>query len=100
MKKGKRVERIEAKVEGINTLLKMTDHLGIEPDSTWESVYRFEPLRLNKYSVTIKYVEVYGNKTPRTEVYFFTHEDFDRQLNWVLRCVKKQLNFDNKNQEN
>ena len=71
---------------------KSDDVWGIEPDSTWESSYEFEPVKLSRSSVIFRYSEVHGKKN-QVERFNYTDDnvidDLKWQFSWVIRAIKK-----------
>lgn len=68
----------------------------IEVDSTWESVYRFELLRLTKTRLTVAYIEWDGRKEKQvvdavqlSKDKKFDFEETKYMLSWIKRCIKK-----------
>lgn len=69
----------------------------VEPDSTWESVYEFEPVKLSGKFVTFKYTDVYGSSSRKvhTERYKYDKQDefyideMKYMFKWIIRAVKK-----------
>ena len=64
----------------------------VEPDSTWETAYEFEPVTISRKSVVFKWSEVYGGKKDK-EIINYTDEmktdDLKWQFHWVIRSIKK-----------
>lgn len=68
------------------------DIYAVEPDSTWESVYEFEPVRIVRKSVVFKWSEVYGNKRETEKINYedeMREDDLKWQFRWVIRAIKK-----------
>jgi hypothetical protein len=66
----------------------------VEPDSTWESVYEFKPIRLQGKYVIFEYDDVYavGNKRQKDRFNWtneMNEDDLKWQFRWVQRAIKK-----------
>ena len=63
----------------------------VEPDSTWESVYEFKPIRLQGKNVIFQYKDVYENKVEKDKFNYTIDDNGDLawQFKWVLRAIKK-----------
>jgi len=77
---------------------KETDVRAIEPDSTWENVYEFEPVVLTPTQLIVKYKEWDGVKTkPQVEKISFAKDknespefaDTKYMLRWITKAIKK-----------
>jgi len=82
------------KVAEVNELIEKAKEdyvMGVETDSTWESVYEFLSITLMKTKLVVKYKKDY------TEVVVdevrFAHDcdlqDTKYMLSWVKKCIKK-----------
>lgn len=67
----------------------------VEPDSTWETVYDIEPIKLSGKFVTFKYTEVYGGTKVHNERFKYDKDDYfyidelKYMFRWVIKAVKK-----------
>lgn len=72
---------------------------GIEPDSTWESVYDFKPVTVSGKFVIIEYTDVHGSGKDKEKKERYSSnpdnesviEELTYTLNWVIRSIKKGL---------
>ena len=81
-----RVARLNDEIEMANK----ADILAVEPDSTWESEYKFEPVKLGKRFVTVTWRDIYGCTGRQSErVALSNNTDASFLLNWVRRAIKK-----------
>jgi hypothetical protein len=67
------------------------DVWAIEPDSTWEEPYEFEPVKMSGKNVIFKWKEPVGNGKKGSERinYERDEDDLKWQFNWVLRAIRK-----------
>ncbi|MFA5207351.1 MAG: hypothetical protein WC428_01725 [Candidatus Paceibacterota bacterium] len=72
------------------------DILAIEPDSTWESNYKFESIRLMSTQLVVKYLENNGKGwEKKTDITNLTQDrnnnfqDAKYMLSWIRRAIKK-----------
>lgn len=95
-KSTKAVENRVKKLNGYIAQAKKDDVSAVEPDSTWESVYDFEPIEIKGKFIYFQWKEPYArsakdkNKKERYNLNDEMHdEDIKYMLNWVLRAIKK-----------
>jgi len=86
------MNRVE-KVNKYIAQIKQDDIYAVEPDSTWEEAYEFEPVRLSDRFIYFKYREPYNHNKEiedRFNLKDSSHEDDIRyMLGWILRSIKK-----------
>jgi len=95
------VRKFQKAVDKVNVLInkaKETEISAIEPDSTWETSYEFEPVILTPTHLIIKYNEWNGRKTePKTEKISFAQDrdeypefaETKHNLRWIAKAIKK-----------
>lgn len=59
----------------------------VETDSTWESPYTFNPIKINKKSITVSYEEHSGQGYKSDT--WFDIDDIRYTISWIRRCIKK-----------
>lgn len=86
------------KIKEVNKYIKQAnkdDIWAIEVDSTWESVYEFDNVWIEKDKLKCKYTEIYNkNKEKVEEINLKQDEmnDFEETkylLSWIKKCIKK-----------
>lgn len=69
------------------------DIYAVEPDSTWEENYEFEPIRLSERFLYVNYTEPSNRGKKVSDRYNIknpSHEDDIRfVLSWIIRAIKK-----------
>jgi hypothetical protein len=95
-KSTKAIENRVKKVNGYIAQAKKDDISAVEPDSTWESVYDFEPIEIKGNFIYFKWAEPYArsskdkNQKERYNLNNEDHlEDVKYMFNWVTRAIKK-----------
>lgn len=94
------VKKFQKKVDEVNKYIaqhKKDDIVAVEPDSTWESVYEFEPVKLTKTQLVVTYKEPLGNPPNKKTVDKISFaqdaqmefEDTKHMLSWIKRAIKK-----------
>lgn len=90
------IKKFQKQVNLVNSWIEQAnkdDILAIEPDSTWESPYEFEPLELTPKKLIVKYKEDYVK--PKKEDILFSRdvkndfEDIKYIFSWIKRAIKK-----------
>jgi len=83
---------------GLNVLVKEITEKeisAIDPDSTWESMYSFFPIRFNQKFIWVEYHELYTKKVKTTIRITLSDPcaDIDTKevLSWVSRAIKKGI---------
>lgn len=69
----------------------------VETDSTWESTYTFNPIRINKYSISVSYEEHSGQGHKQET--WFDIDDIRYAISWIRRCIKKGYREEGKKYE-
>lgn len=83
-------KQIENKVLQLNKHIEKAnrdDILAIEPDSTWESTYKFQPVLIKGNWIHIEYTDESKRRTK--DKYKIDDPDANWNLNWILRSLKK-----------
>ena len=75
------------------------DVYAIEPDSTWESEYKFYPIMVKGPRVTITHTEVYPNKDFKDRYDIRNPEklmELKYAISWIIRSIKKGFRSEGK----
>lgn len=86
---------VQKQIDTVNKYIskaRKDDIPAVEPDSTWETAYEFEPVKIVRKSVLIQWKEVYGGKRGKELINYtndMTVDDLKWQLRWVIRAIKK-----------
>jgi hypothetical protein len=95
------IRKFKKKVDEVNKYIeqaKKDDIWAIEPDSTWESPYIFEPVKLTKTQLVVTYWEdLYKKKKKTVDKVSFAQDkdnypefgDTKHMLSWIKRAIKK-----------
>lgn len=95
------VRKFQKAVDKVNLLInkaKEAEISAIEPDSTWETSYEFEPVELTPRYLIVKYTEWDGIKRkPQVEKVLFSRDkneypefaETKYKLSWIKRAIKK-----------
>lgn len=65
------------------------DWYAIEPDGTWESIYKFKPITVNGKFITVEYSEPLDGNKKWKDKYSIDDYDIVEVLRWAIRALKK-----------
>lgn len=84
--------KLKKLIDELNKLIQQSaneDWNALEPDSTWEEVYEFEPIKFDKRYVHIVYREPFNNNKMVKEKYTFGDMGLIDNLRWVKKALNK-----------